>query len=626
MKNNKMSQLRTLTEYEINSILSFIKPQKGIPPETAASVARNNRQALKQQLKKQMIYPEQIQKLRDMIEQQYMKTQIQPGESVGVIGAQSIGEKQTQTTLNTFHKAGSGATTGISRVEEILNATKDPRSVNCVAKTLKKHKSIAELRETIGYHVVEITFDKITKSYDITMNKEPEKWYDAFSIMYGDEYTKFTDCISLKIDMDILYEYKLDMEKISEIISKEYSDMICVFSPTNIGQLDVFVDTSNIDLPENRIDFVNKDNAREIYLEEVVQPILSKIVICGIPGIENIYFSDDVDSFETAGANFKKLLGLPFIDDTQTVSNDVWDIYQTLGIEATSQFLIEEFMQLCSGINKCHIQLLVEKMTHSGTISSISRYTMRTEECGPMGKASFEETMDNFLKAGVYGQKETTTGVSASIICGKRPNIGSGICEIMMDVKALPKRVRVLHNVKENITSFKKVIAPTIDSSKKAEKKLQESRILDEYTQSDSSDDKIKDYVWMRTKPNRHIKRLLEDDFENGTLKAEVYFGTIETNIYSDVNDDGYTNKEKLSFVFDTKDPHQVTIRWKNGIKVGKELFQGYDETHNVYLPLEGQSLKEHGRFMSIISKPQKVKKNNTNNLSSLQQMGYLDF
>ena len=91
-------------------------------------------------------------------------------------------------------------------------------------------------------------------------------------------------------------------------------------------------------------------------------------------------------------------------------------------------------MQLCSGINRCHIELLVDKMTFKGGISSISRYTMRNEDCGPMGKASFEETMDNFLKAGVYGQEENTNGVSASIICGKRSKIGSGLCDLLVDV------------------------------------------------------------------------------------------------------------------------------------------------------------------------------------------------
>jgi intein/homing endonuclease len=353
---------------------------------------------------------------------------------------------------DTFHKCGSGdktVTTGVPRIEELLNATKDPKSVNCIAFMKDKHKSIHDMRKTIGHNIVEISFEKISKSYKIILNKTPENWYEAFKILYGDEVTQFSDCISIKINMDVLYEYQLDLEIISQIISNKYSDMICVFSPDNIGQIDIFVDTSDINLPTNRLLFINSDNVKEIYLEEVVQPTLYNIIICGIPGIKNIYFNDDETSFETNGSNFQELLGLPFIDSTQTISNNVWDIYNILGVEASQQFLIEEFMSIMEGINKCHIQLLVEKMTFNGSISSISRYTMRNEECGPMGKASFEETMDNFLKAGLYGEQEETKGVSASIICGKIAHIGSGVCELIIDVKALPRNIPVLTQVQE---------------------------------------------------------------------------------------------------------------------------------------------------------------------------------
>ena len=470
------------------------------------------------------------------------------------------------------------------------------------------------------------------------MDKKPEPWYEAFKIIYGDEFTKFTDCVSLQLDMDILYEYKLDMIMISDIISKNYSDMICVYSPDNIGQLDVFVDTSNIDLPENRLEFINSDNAKEIYLEEVVQPILYKIIICGVPCIDTMYFNDDPNNFETYGSNFKKLLGLPFVDYTKTVSNDVWDIYNTLGIEAARQFLIEEFMQLCSGINICHIQLLAEKMTYTGSILSISRYTMRNEDCGPMGKASFEETMDNFLKAGAYGQKEATRGVSASIICGKRANIGTGVCELIIDVKALPNSVHVLNDVKENVKNISKNIKSYSDSKieskdiKKFEKKLEKKRNKIE-SESDEETDKV--------------IQLTEKDFQNCTYKAKVYFGNADIHLDSEINEDGFTNNDEgLNMSFDSKLPQEVTLTWKDGIKVGKEIFSGFNSTHGVYTLLDGVDLVDQGRFMRIINTPIKIQqtktstktksntktstktKSNTKPITTnnIEQMDYLDF
>jgi DNA-directed RNA polymerase beta' subunit/DNA-directed RNA polymerase subunit K/omega len=437
-----MSTKRKLTKREIKKILAFIKPCQGIPHETMMSLIKKHRDQLREQLVAIYIYPELIDQLRPEIEKQYHRTLIQAAESVGVITAQSIGEKQTQSNLNTFHRAGSSenSTGTVSKFSELLNATKEPKQRSCLVYFTHGNNSIADLRHTIGNSIVQLTFGMITKSFEICVDKEREEWYDAFEILYGDEHAEYTDCISLQLNMDKLFEYKITMKQIADFVHEEFSDMVCIFSPDNIGQFDVFVDTKTIELPEEKLAFVTQDNAREIYLEEVVQPIMKNIGFCGIPGITNMYFLRDGDKWmiETDGANFSELLAHPAVDMTRLVSSNVWDIYHTLGIEAARQFMIEQFTSIMAGINVCHTMLLVDKMTHNGTISSISRYTMRREESGPFGKASFEETLDNFLKAGVFGQEEPTKGVSASIICGKRAQIGTGLCDLRMDLKMLP--------------------------------------------------------------------------------------------------------------------------------------------------------------------------------------------
>ncbi|KAJ2162963.1 hypothetical protein GGF46_000149 [Coemansia sp. RSA 552] len=58
----------------------------------------------------------------------YIHSLIDPGESVGLIAAQGIGEPSTQMTLNTFHLAGFGAknvTMGIPRLREIVMVASD---------------------------------------------------------------------------------------------------------------------------------------------------------------------------------------------------------------------------------------------------------------------------------------------------------------------------------------------------------------------------------------------------------------------------------------------------------------------------------------------------------------------
>lgn len=62
-------------------------------------------------------------KFKDAVYWKSFKSLCQPGEAVGVLAAQSVGEPSTQMTLNTFHFAGRGemnVTLGIPRLREIL--------------------------------------------------------------------------------------------------------------------------------------------------------------------------------------------------------------------------------------------------------------------------------------------------------------------------------------------------------------------------------------------------------------------------------------------------------------------------------------------------------------------------
>jgi DNA-directed RNA polymerase beta' subunit len=400
-----------------------------------------------------MIYPEIIPELSKNIQKNYYSTLIEAGECVGILTAQSIGEKQTQTNLNNFHKAGSSDNNNVgivSKFSELLNATKDPKIQNCNIFFKNGNSTVEELRDTIGHSLLELTMQTITKNVEIYLNKEDELWYNGYELIYNDNFRQYTDCISVEIDMDKLFTYKLTLEEISEIIEEDYSDISCVFSPDNIGKLDVFVNTSSIDIEEDRVAFVNQDNIRQVYLEEVVLPIFSKIHIAGIPGIESMYFIKDNKTngwmVETECTIITKLplqrlssiLAHPDVDMKRVVSNNIWDIYHIFGIEAARQFMINQFMNIMPGINLSHTILLVDRMTFLGTISSISRYTMRKDDASVFSKCSFEETLDNFIRAALYGQEEPAKGVSASVICGKKANIGSGMCSLRMDLSVLP--------------------------------------------------------------------------------------------------------------------------------------------------------------------------------------------
>jgi DNA-directed RNA polymerase beta' subunit len=129
-----------------------------------------------------------------------------------------------------------------------------------------------------------------------------------------------------------------------------------------------------------------------------------------------------------------------------TTTNSIWDIYHTLGIEAVRQFLLEELVSIMPSISVYHSKFLIDYMTKTGAITAISRYTMRSEGSGALSKASFEETLDNLITAGLNGEIENPNSVSTSIICGKLGKFGTGLCELKVDVSKLQ------HIVKDKVT------------------------------------------------------------------------------------------------------------------------------------------------------------------------------
>ena len=151
---------------------------------------------------------------------------------------------------------------------------------------------------------------------------------------------------------------------------------------------------------------VTNANINYVYMEDVIIEELKTGIVCGIRGIHNMYLKKENKKWiiETHGSNLVELFRHPLINPIKTLCNNMWDIYHLLGVEATRQFLIDEFKDIVSSdgsyINIRHIMVMVDFMTFQGEIHSISRYGMKKSFSGPLAKASFEECLENFITAG----------------------------------------------------------------------------------------------------------------------------------------------------------------------------------------------------------------------------------
>lgn len=406
---------------------------------------------LSNELKKIKTYPSLIPEIKKNIEKFTKNALVQPGESVGVICAQSIGERQTQLTLNSFHQAGlavATVTTGVPRFLEILNATKEPKATTNTFLLKPDINNVKEGRRIIGNSLKYLRFKDLIEKETIHLEKDEEPWYDSFELFYSGDFRSSSSCISFKLKKEILYEYSIYLYTIKEKLEDEFEDINVVFSPLHYLQVDIFIDLNNIVenmQEEYSIAHEAGENMKEhvyvsSFLKEVLLPKIRSIMICGIDKIRNFYISlqNDRIKIDTEGCEMYKVLCLPYIDKSTVKTNHMWEALDIVGIEGVRKFIIDELIQIVSSdgtyINPCHLLLLADLMTFYGYIQSISRYGVKKDITSVLTRSSFEESLDHFSKASFFGENEKINSVSASIMCGKRSNIGSGKVNLQMDL------------------------------------------------------------------------------------------------------------------------------------------------------------------------------------------------
>ncbi|NQV91042.1 hypothetical protein HQ489_01065 [Candidatus Woesearchaeota archaeon] len=115
--------------------------------------------------------------------QSYEDAKINPGECVGLVSAESIGEPGTQMTLNTFHLAGVAevqVTTGLPRIIEIFDAQKTIKTPMMEIYLKSPHNKLeniskfaARMKEKMfGELVQEFSLNIFEQTLIVTLSKE----------------------------------------------------------------------------------------------------------------------------------------------------------------------------------------------------------------------------------------------------------------------------------------------------------------------------------------------------------------------------------------------------------------------------------------------------------------------
>lgn len=391
----------------ISRIISKCKWTRQIPEEIFNSIWQKHENYLKNQLRSIRLSYDKLEEFEKTVTRVYHTSRITPGECVGIISAQSIGQHQTQANLNTFHKAGHLQSLGVGRFEEIMNMTKNIVKT-CTIYFKEKFTCAETLRNKIGYSIVELRLINALK------------YYEPLEISV---FTSKDIKLVYALNPKILYAHRLPPTHICNVINNLYEDCETFYSESekNGMKLEIVINNNNGDKFSNIYDMKDK---------------LEQTLICGIEGITAMHldYSDEEYYAVTEGSNLAKLLAHPDIDIKRLYCNHIAEVYECLGLMATRKMIFDDIKKILDGVNDDHIHLIVDKLTISGRPMAATRSTMRhNDDVGPLSKATFEESMDVLIAAAMKTEIDKGTGVSSAIISGKHPRVGTGMIDLKID-------------------------------------------------------------------------------------------------------------------------------------------------------------------------------------------------
>ena len=421
--------------------------------------------------------------LLETIVLKYKQAIVHPGEMVGVIAGQSIGEPTTQLTLNTFHLSGvaskSNVTRGVPRIEEILRLTENPKnpSLTVHLKELdeteqdraSKFANMMEHTRLIDVvKSVQICFDPNDNSTKLPQDALLIEQYMEFENMVNDcmenamdeEKPKSKWIVRMEMDAETLLDKNITMDDIHFAISNSYSDDIsCVYSDYNANNLVFRIRVGSNAFSKKKSKGVadTLDQSDEIYLLKNFQDtVLNNIVLRGVEGIRNVlprklqnyivkdegkYSRKDVWLLDTTGTNLLEVLALDYIDTSRTYGNDIREVFDVLGIEAARQIVFNEFTDVMEfsdvNINYHHLSLLCDRMTSNKDLVPIFRSGILHDNIGPIAKSTFEVHTEVFLGAARHADFDNMRGVSASVMMGQHGYFGTGCFGLVLDMKEM---------------------------------------------------------------------------------------------------------------------------------------------------------------------------------------------
>jgi DNA-directed RNA polymerase subunit A" len=352
---------------------------------------------IEERAKKQKLSEKEKQALYENAINNYLKSQIDPGEAVGIIAAQSLGEPGTQMTMRTQHFVGVSqlnVTLGLPRIIEIFDARKDPKTPSMTIYLKSPHNKSRQAAEKIAARLKSVTLKELTK--EITLNLAEL-------------------VIIVNLEKEELELHNVKPEDIAKTIEQQTKAKVtCTGTTLKITAKD--------------------QDIKKIYK---FKEKLKDITVAGIKNITSVLpvlkreGESEEFAIQTFGSNLKEVLQIEEVDETRTITNDIVEISKVLGIEAARQAIINEVVSVLEeqgiDVDKRHVALVADMMCSTGEIKGITRHGITSQKTSVLARASFEIPLKHLVDASLAGETDKLSSVVENVMVGQPAPVGTGL-------------------------------------------------------------------------------------------------------------------------------------------------------------------------------------------------------
>jgi DNA-directed RNA polymerase subunit A" len=338
-------------------------------------------------------------KIISKVVSRFDEVQVDAGEAVGTVAAQSIGEPGTQMTLNTFHYAGVSevnVTLGLPRMIEIVDARREPSTPMMTVYLREAYAQDEEVALRVARSIGRVILDDISRKLDVNV---------------------LDNAMTVELDRARMTELAMEPEEI-------------IASTKSITKVD------SVTFDNNLLTYKFKD----VTLKDIrrVTERIRKKRLRGLKNITRVIVKREETEFiiYTEGSNLTDVLIIPEVDFKRTTTNSIVEIEEVLGLEAARSAIVNEMIDtLKKGgleVDLRHVMLVADQMSCDAKVKQIGRHGVSGSKVSVLARASFEITTKHLLESSAKGEADELEGIIENVIIGQPIPLGTGMVKLSM--------------------------------------------------------------------------------------------------------------------------------------------------------------------------------------------------